>query len=144
MKKPAISRRALLRLGVYSLPAACAADAFVLEPKWVRVRRVSLTEHPSARIAHITDIHFRGDAGYLGRVVELLNGLEPDLVCFTGDLVEDAGHLPEALRVLAGVEVPVFGVPGNWDHLHRSHFDTIACMDSTRRASARTHAWTVN
>lgn len=108
------------------MPAACAGDAFLLEPEWIKVRRVSLAERPTVRIAHITDTHFRGDVEYLGRAVQLLNRLEPDIVCFTGDLIEDAAHLPDALRVLGAIDVPLFGVPGNWDYRHGSHFETIA------------------
>jgi hypothetical protein len=44
------------------------------------------------------------------------NALDADLVCFTGDLVADAGQLTGALEILSEIRKPLFGVPGNHDH----------------------------
>jgi len=110
-----MSRRAFLRLGLYGVPAACAGDAFLVEPKWLKVRHVELTEGSTCRLVHFTDVHYKGDKEYLSRVVSEINALEPDIVCFTGDLVESTRFLDEALGLLAGIRCPMFGVPGNWD-----------------------------
>ena len=49
-------------------------------------------------------------------MVQHINQLTPDLVCFTGDLVEEARFAPEALGFIRQIEAPVFGVPGNHDY----------------------------
>lgn len=95
----------------------CAAYGFLVEPQWLKVRTIRLADKPTVRLIHISDIHHRGDSGYLRRVVNRINALDGDLICFTGDLVEDAAHLPEALEILTGIQKPIFGVPGNHDHL---------------------------
>lgn len=80
------------------------------------------------RLIHISDIHHEGDRRYLERVVDRINAIGADLVCLTGDLVEDAAYLPECLEILSGIRGPVFGVPGNHDHLG------LACDREIRRA----------
>lgn len=42
------------------------------------------------RIVHISDLHldgWKGNEGHLEEVVNTINSLQPDLICFTGDLV---------------------------------------------------------
>lgn len=116
-----------------------AADAWGIEPAWVRVRNIRLSDKPSCRLAHITDLHHKGDRAYLEKVVRLINSQEPDLVCFTGDLIEEAGHAPEALEVLGGIRCPLYGIPGNHDHWAELDFDL------PRQAFAKTGgAWLMN
>jgi predicted MPP superfamily phosphohydrolase len=89
--------------------------AFGIEPRWLAVRVVRLVPEPSLRIVHITDLHYAGDRAYLERVVSRVNATSPDLVCFTGDLVEVPEFLDEALALLSEVRRPMFGVRGNHD-----------------------------
>jgi predicted MPP superfamily phosphohydrolase len=55
-----------------------------------------------------------------------VNGLKPDFACFTGDLVEEARFVPEALGVLEKIKVPLFGIPGNHDYWADVDFSLIA------------------
>lgn len=100
--------------------ALCAVYAFRIEPRWLKAREITVSERPALRLIHISDIHHKGDRRYLEGVVERINAIDADLVCLTGDLVEDAGNLPECLEILSGIRKPVFGVPGNHDHLGRA------------------------
>ena len=132
MKRLRISRRNFLRIAVYSTPALCLADTFLIEPEWIAVRRISLSPDPAIRLAHFTDLHYKGDRGYLNKVVERINGYSPDIVCFTGDIVEDSAYLDEALDCLARIQPPMYGVPGNWDYLSQAPTKPIAeCFEST-------------
>lgn len=97
--------------------ALCAVYAFHIEPRWLKVRQISVSENPTARVVHISDIHHKGDRRYLEGVVDRISAIDADLVCLTGDLVEDVAYLPECLEILSGIQKPVFGVPGNHDHL---------------------------
>lgn len=45
-------------------------------------------------------------------VVQRINALAPDFVCFTGDLIEEQQHLTEALDVLGEIKSPLYGVAG--------------------------------
>ena len=83
------------------------------------------------RIAQITDSHLvaegrlwkdrRDTAARLRAVVEKLNAIAPDLVVFTGDLVDrgdgedGAAQYANAVRILADLDAPLRLIPGNHD-----------------------------
>jgi predicted MPP superfamily phosphohydrolase len=133
MKLSKISRRRFLRAVLWGAPALALADAFLLEPAWLKIRRVRLArEKPEHRFVHFTDLHHKGDHQYLRSVVQKINALSPEFVCFTGDIVEDTEHLAEALEILQGVNSPLFGVPGNHDYWCGAEF---AVIDKAFRAT---------
>jgi hypothetical protein len=109
-----ITRRKFLALGALALPAAMGADSSAFETNSLRVTR--LQRGPgSCRLVHFTDFHYRGDRDYAAEVVRTINGLSPDFVCFTGDLVEQAAFAPAAFEYICQIDVPVYGIPGNHD-----------------------------
>lgn len=72
------------------------------------------------RIAHFTDLHLGAlvcQEREVRTVVETLNTLEADLVCFTGDLVNIRySELdPLAMELLGAIEAPVYSILGNHD-----------------------------
>ena len=109
------------------------ADARCLEPKWLKTRHLRIgNSKPTHRFVHFTDVHHKGDRAYLEEVVRRINALSPDFVCFTGDLIEETRHLPEALEVFAGIKSPLYGVPGNHDYWSKAPFEDIArCFAAT-------------
>jgi predicted MPP superfamily phosphohydrolase len=109
-----ISRRKFLTLGALALPAAMGADSSAFETNSLRV--TNLQRGPGAcRIVHFTDFHYRGDTEYAAQVVRTINGLSPDFVCFTGDLVEELAFAPAAFEFICQINAPVYGIPGNHD-----------------------------
>ena len=85
-------RRLCIRLAVLIALVSLGTYPF-LETRWLRTVHLKLGRSPATlRIVHISDIHYKGDRGYLQRVVRRVNELQPDFVCFTGDLVEDASY----------------------------------------------------
>ncbi|HOC01581.1 MAG TPA: metallophosphoesterase [Verrucomicrobiota bacterium] len=126
MKCRRLSRRGWIRLAVCSVPAVVVADAAVIEPRWIRVRRLRLGgNEPAARFVHFTDLHHKGNRSFLEAMVAKINRLEPEFVCFTGDIVEDVEFLAEALEGLREIKAPVYGVPGNHDYWCHADFDEI-------------------
>ncbi len=121
-----ITRRKFIYGGLISAPTAVAADTLLVEPEWLAVNRVKLTENPTTRLVHFTDVHHKGDRDYLQKVVDTINGLEPDVVCFTGDLIEESEHLAEALELLSTIKAPLVGVPGNHDYWAKVDFHQFA------------------
>lgn len=128
-----LNRRRFLMALLVATPAAVIADARLIEPTWLKVRRLRLAEgKPAHRLVHFTDLHHKGDRAYAESVVKTINSLSPDLVCFTGDIIEEARFLPEALAILSGIKSPMYGVPGNHDYWSRVPFDGIAkCFAAT-------------
>ncbi|MEW6306427.1 MAG: metallophosphoesterase [Verrucomicrobiota bacterium] len=126
VKTARFNRRQFFRCAFYGAPFAALADALWWEPDWLKVHTVKLTpDKPRARLVHFTDLHHKGDRAYLQKVVQRINKLSPDAVCFTGDLVEDAEHLPECLEVLQQIKSPLFGVPGNHDFWAEINFGAV-------------------
>lgn len=121
-----ITRRAFLRAGMFGAPLLGAAAGFSLWPEWLRVRQIALRPDPVCRLVHFTDTHHKGDRAWLSRVVDAVNALDADFVCFTGDIIEEAAYLDEALDILTRVNRPLYGVPGNHDYWSGADFSVIA------------------
>jgi predicted MPP superfamily phosphohydrolase len=121
-----ISRRRFFRAVLCGAPVLALADAFLLEPAWLKVRRLRLThQKPAHRFVHFTDLHHKGNHQHLRSVIRKINALSPEFVCFTGDIVEETQHLAEALEILQGVKSPMFGIPGNHDYWCGADFGVI-------------------
>ncbi|HEY5042996.1 MAG TPA: metallophosphoesterase [Verrucomicrobiae bacterium] len=133
MKFKKISRRKFIATTLLAMPFAVTADASLLEPTWLKVRQVRLDDaRLGCRIVHFSDLHHKGDCEYLQSVVRRINSLSPDLVCFTGDIVEHKEFLAEALEALSGIRSPMFGVPGNHDYWSGISFATVRkCFAAT-------------
>src|SRR4051812_47019703 len=88
-----ISRRKFIRAACILMPGAAIADARVFEPQWVKTTHLRLSDQPEHRFIQFSDLHHKGNRAYAESVVQRINKLAPDFVCFTGDLVEDAKFL---------------------------------------------------
>jgi len=119
------NRRRFFRIALYGTPLLAAGDV-ALEPGWLKVNTLKLAgQEPTARFVHFTDLHHKGDREWLASVVERINALKPEFVCFSGDIIEEQEHLPEALELLQQIKVPLYGVPGNHDYWSHSDFNVI-------------------
>src|SRR5450432_1630344 len=114
------SRRQFLGLSLLALPTAAGIDGRFTEPTWLRITQLDLYPQPTNRFVHFSDLHYKGDAEYATKVVRTINALEPEFVCFTGDLVEDPSLAPAALDFIRQIERPVYACPGNWDYVSRA------------------------
>ncbi len=128
-----LTRRNFLRLALYATPAVAFAEAKFIEPTWLKVRQLRVGTAPAMhRFVHFTDLHHKGDRAYLQAVVAQINALKPDFVCFTGDIVERAQYLDEALEWLRRIQAPLFGVPGNHDYWSNIPFGPVReCFRAT-------------
>lgn len=133
MKAPfKINRRKFILGSMVGVPAAMATDGFLIEPEWLAVNQLKLSESPSTRLVHFTDVHHKGDRDYFEKVVRTINRLEPDVVCFTGDLIEKSKHLAVALDVVRQIKAPCIGIPGNHDYWAQVNFELFnAPFEST-------------
>ena len=127
-KRPGGWSRRRFIAGLFVLtPLSAAADAVAIEPNSLRVERVRLTkDRPTTRFVHFTDLHYKGNRAQVEHLVRTINAEKPDFVCFTGDYVEQAEPLKEALELLRGIEAPVYAVPGNHDYWCNADFGAMA------------------
>jgi uncharacterized protein len=134
-----ISRRNFLKLGVLALPLAVGGDAGLARSYRLRVTDLKLNAAGKCRFVHFSDFHYTGDASYAAEVVDSINHLRPNFVCFTGDLVEDRSFANEALGFIREIKSPVYGIPGNHDYWSRAPF-----CEFERAFAATGGAWIPN
>ena len=110
------------------LPPIIIAYGSLIERNCFRIKEITIktTDLPESfdgyRIVHISDIHarsFNGREKHLQRAMDKINGLEPDMVAFTGDLItmtpdelENHTHALGSLKARDGI----FSVLGNHDY----------------------------
>lgn len=124
-----LKKAALWSAGLILTPSATAGYARWIEPHWLETVHIDVTlpRLPQAlaglRIAHFSDLHlgFHFAAKDLPPLVAAVNALQPDMVCFTGDLVDYSIPQSEAVSAviaLSQLSAPFgkFGVLGNHDY----------------------------
>ncbi len=100
------------------------ADACWIEPRLLLFRDVVRIElaAPRMRIAHLSDLHIRGDMPLLHRLVDEITAARPDLIVISGDLIHDVPDPERFNRNAAAVAsfisalrriAPVYGVQGH-------------------------------
>ncbi|HEX4963836.1 MAG TPA: metallophosphoesterase [Thermoanaerobaculia bacterium] len=103
------------------------ADACWIEPRLLLFRDVERIElaAPRIRIAHLSDLHIRGDMPLLHRLLNEVAAARPDLIVISGDLIHDVPGAAEAERIARTTEAfiaalrriaPVYGVQGHSEH----------------------------
>jgi predicted MPP superfamily phosphohydrolase len=119
-----LTRRRFLALGAAGFGTAGLADILWLEPRGVKVERLTLASsqpgHPM-RIVQVSDLHLSEADGYFRRVTELVAAQQPDLIVLTGDYLEEERNIRGVLDFLRGLRAPhgIFAVQGNWEYWSR-------------------------
>jgi predicted MPP superfamily phosphohydrolase len=102
---------------------ASAVYAHYVEPAWIEVSHleVAAPNTPRIKIAHLTDLHVRGQGRTETRLLELLDQEKPDLIVITGDTVSRRATPRQIREFYARLHAPlgVYFVRGNWEN--RSH-----------------------
>ncbi len=80
-------RRDRVAVGVAVVLWLVAADAWLIEPRWLEVTRVSLPG-PPMRIALVADLQTDRIGAYEEEVFRLIRAEDPDLVLFAGDYLQ--------------------------------------------------------
>lgn len=133
---PGFFRRIALSLGVVAAASGLLAIyALRIEPNFPRVIRQDVfiedlpTDLEGLKIVHLSDLHIVKSGKREARALRLIEKIEPDLICLTGDYIGDDGITPgehsdedcirEAAGFMAGLSARygVYGVSGNWDPL---------------------------
>jgi hypothetical protein len=121
-KKPArpLSKFEIVSLGLAAIGVGCIMEGFV-EPYFPQVTHVTVRTKKFApgskplRIVHISDIHADKKLRGLAKLPTLIRNEHPDLICFTGDAInESPKNFVWLMRELTQI-APVYAVRGNWD-----------------------------
>jgi len=114
-------RRVVLAMAAAGV--VCMAYGHFIEPRWVEVTRVRVASDRlggaarPVRIVQISDIHCEAYAGPEEELADIVAGLKPDVIVFTGDAIntrQAAGRFRRCMTRLA-VIAPTLAVRGNWD-----------------------------
>jgi uncharacterized protein len=97
-------------------------------------------------VVHISDMHlgsYGGDASLVQNGVDLINAEKPDLIVFTGDLVNDyADEAEPFIQVLRGLEARIgkFSILGNHDYSDYPKWDDPAAKAANLERLKAIHA----
>lgn len=117
-------------VGLAAAAAACCCSIYGLTRgiERIEVREVEVVsenlpeEFDGYRMVQFSDLHigsFGDDTRFVERLVGLINGLDPDVIVFTGDLINlSPDELEPHLDILAGLRARdgVFSIAGNHDY----------------------------
>ena len=144
---PSAAHRADVAAAVLAAALALAfLYGFVFGWRRIVVREVEISSPrlPEAfdgyRMAHISDLHlgtYGNDTAFVHRFVERVNSLHPDVILFTGDLVNSsAAEVEPHAAVLSRLRAPegVVSVLGNHDYCEYNRYGT---RDGARRQLER-------
>lgn len=120
-------------VSMFLLPTFGAIAIYSLVNVWfVNVNKIKITKGKKLRIVHLSDLHLgpilRED--FLENIVNKVNSLNPDMVCITGDIIEDAGWFTE-LKTFDKIKSPVYAVLGNHD-MHSTVNEKLDLLKATK------------
>lgn len=103
------------------------ADALWIEPHLLLFRDVERIDlaAPRMRIAHLSDLHIRGDMPLLHRLLNDTAAVRPDLIVISGDLIHDVPDFESAETIAATTAAfitqlrrvaPVYAIQGHSEH----------------------------
>ncbi|EJW14919.1 metallophosphoesterase [Paenibacillus alvei] len=112
---------------IVALPLAVGGYARYIEPTYVRQRKIELgirglpLSFDGMTIAHLSDIHYGHNLNKskLESIVQDVLANRPDVICFTGDIVDHGDVVPaEIVSVLRQLRAPYgsYAVLGNHDY----------------------------
>lgn len=100
-----------------------AINRFAIDDKEVEIELTDLPEtFDGYRIAQFSDLHvgtYGNDTSYVSRLVDHINSLDPDLIVFTGDIVNrKTDEITPFVEVLGRLHAPdgVIAILGNHDY----------------------------
>ncbi len=122
--KKSLSRAAWFFLLTIGFAGSIWFWGYRIEPYWIRVGQVVIHDAELAqavgdlKIVHITDIHMnRGIRFREKQLVRKVNALKPDLIFFTGDIIDNTDQIAPAIELFSQMKanLGIYGVPGDTD-----------------------------
>lgn len=82
------------------------------------------------KLVQISDTHLRCIGPGLIKAVKKVNALKPDIILFTGDMVNGNSYLPlfETFMNMLDREVPKIAITGNWEYHEKIDLDALRAI----------------
>jgi predicted MPP superfamily phosphohydrolase len=126
-----ISRRQFLAGMVFSGAGFVSTDSLFFEKYFVEINEfdIGTTSNSSAtiRMLQISDLHLRKLTDHHKQLADQVNGLKPELLLFTGDIIESEKglrHLDNLLQMF-DPDVQKAAIMGNWERQFEIHPDKL-------------------
>jgi len=124
MMEMRITRRRAIKLLALSAISLCLAEPTLIEPNVIVAGGLKVIDEvipetfDGYRIVHISDSHLKGMGFREERSIELTKSYKPNLIVFTGDLIDDRKNRDLGIEYVEELSriAPVILVYGNWDH----------------------------
>ncbi|MFH1856600.1 MAG: metallophosphoesterase [Candidatus Omnitrophota bacterium] len=97
----------------------CVLYGFFIEPYWIDVKTVDITtdklENTGLKVVQISDLHCDKKVINEYKMINIINGLNPDIIVFTGDALNNSIALPRFRSVLRNLKAKIgkYAVRGN-------------------------------
>jgi len=119
-----LSRRRFLSLGTLALGVGATAHAAWYEPQALETSTHQLAvSKPGGpvRLVQVSDLHLSRFDNYFRGVIDIIDGLRPDLIVLTGDYLEEERNIRAVLDFLKALQAPhgIYAVQGNWEYWSR-------------------------
>lgn len=131
--KNLISRRNFIKRSLWfsgiTLLTGTTTYSTLVEPQWIEVEKLTLsfpnlpTSFHGIKIVQFSDLHFSDSLGIpeVKKICEMIQSLQPDLLCFTGDLIDQSftdSQSKEIAIYLKKLKAPLgkFAILGNHDY----------------------------
>lgn len=105
-------------VGILAL-GALTYTTCILPSQWLRVVRVQIPLQLGVKMIQISDIHIKRNRIPINTLLRIVRAEQPDVICLTGDFVDDDASIPALARYLAPIaelDIPLFAVLGNHDY----------------------------
>jgi hypothetical protein len=115
------SKRAMVIHFIALTGLICIAYGYFIEPYWIETKTVEIPtsklKQTAIRLVQFSDLHCTGKIANEKKLVEIINGLKPDVIVFTGDSMNNKKALPLLKETLSSLKATLgkFAVRGNFD-----------------------------
>lgn len=117
-----LSRRKLIKSGLFLLTGVALADVFWMEQSFIETNEFyigSATKHSAnIKVVQISDLHIHSINHQLTRLAKKLNKIQPDLILITGDAIDNVknGSILNDFLQLIDKSIKKVAVLGNWEY----------------------------
>jgi predicted MPP superfamily phosphohydrolase len=123
-KRPGVSRRRFLSLGIAGIAGTFLADTAWYEPQAIQIEKSKLSvSSPGGpvRLVQVSDLHLSSFNNYFEKVARQVNDLKPDVILLTGDYLEEERNIRGVLSFLKKLKAnhSIYAVQGNWEYWSR-------------------------
>jgi predicted MPP superfamily phosphohydrolase len=113
--------------------------AFFIEPGRTQVTHHNIGDQrnaPGFRLVQLSDLHLQDFGEHEKKLARQVKELSPDLVVITGDMIDRSDALPLLQTFVDDLgSIPLFAVPGNWEHWSDVDFSSLRAVIERRRGN---------